>query len=87
VALLVVGVSFDALTKDGVGLFLPVISHDLAMSYSDGGSLASLRTLTYALTQIPAGYLADRFGAKRLFLAGIVATMVLTVHFGMVTQF
>jgi nitrate/nitrite transporter NarK len=87
VALLATGLAFDALTKDGIALFLPIIRDDLGMTYGEGGSLAAVRTVIYAVMQIPAGYLADRFGPRRVFLTGIVGTMLTTMHFAVVTDF
>ena len=39
-----------------------IIREDLGMSFSEAGLLSAVSTFTYALGQIPAGLLADRFG-------------------------
>ena len=57
---------FQALALGGIALFLPNIRADLGLSYTQAGILASLATLTYALMQIPAGFLVDRFGPRKL---------------------
>ena len=75
------------LTFGGIALFLPLIREDLQMSFSQGGMLSAGSTLTYALGQVPAGYLSDRFGAKRLFFVGILGATTLSLLFGLVDSF
>lgn len=87
VSLLILGLGFEALTKDAIALFLPLIRADLAMTFAQGGTMSAARTLVYALMQVPAGYLADRFGAKRLFVIGVLGTTLFSLHFGMVTEY
>ncbi|MBI2858215.1 MAG: MFS transporter [Chloroflexi bacterium] len=79
--------SFQALTIGGIALFLPLIRKDLGLSFTQGGTLAAATTLVYALMQIPAGYLTDRFGAKKLFCIGILGTTTLSFVFGFVTEY
>jgi MFS transporter, ACS family, D-galactonate transporter len=71
------------LTLGGLALFLPLIREDLGISFAQAGLLSGAATLTYALGQVPAGYLADRLGPRRLFLAGLAGwsffTLVLTL--------
>ncbi len=87
VSLLIVCQGFQALTMGGIALFLPIIRKDLAMTFTQGGTLSAASTLVYALMQIPAGYLADRFGPKRLFVVGMLGTTILALNFGMVTEY
>ena len=77
--LIVVCQSTQALAFAGIALFLPLIREDIGLTFSQAGSLAVATTLTYALMQVPAGYLADRLGAKPLFLAGLLGTNALTL--------
>src|SRR5438128_1918476 len=72
VVLLIVCQSFQALIFGGVALFLPLIRSDLHLSFTRGGLFSAVSTLVYAFMQIPAGYLVDRFGPKRLFFIGAV---------------
>ena len=65
VTLVVVCQGFNMLTVGGIALFLPLIREDLGMSFAQAGLLSAASTFTYALGQIPAGLLADRFGPKR----------------------
>lgn len=80
-ALIVLCQSMQALALGGIGLFLVLIRKDDGLSFSQAGSLGAASTLVYALMQIPSGYLADRVGPKRLFLAGLAGTTVLTFAF------
>ncbi len=87
VSLTVVCQSFQALSMGGIALLLPFIREDLGLSFTQGGSLAAATTLVYALMQIPAGYLSDRFSPKRLFCIGIFGSTLLALTFGLVTNY
>lgn len=87
VPLIIICQSFQALSIGGIALFLPLIRKDLELTFAQGGILASSSTLAYALMQIPAGYLADRFGGKRIFVIGILGTTTLALTFGIVTEY
>ena len=79
--------SFQALALGGIALFLPKIRADLGLSHTQGGIISALATLTYALTQIPAGFLVDRFGPRKLFFIGALSTNLLAFAFGWVASF
>jgi len=70
-----------------VGLFLPLIREDLGLTFSQAGTLSSASTLVYALMQVPAGYLSDRIGPKRVLFAGFMGTSLLIVGFGFAGSF
>jgi MFS transporter, ACS family, D-galactonate transporter len=82
VTLVVFCQGFQALALGGIALFLPLIREDLHISFTQAGLLSSATTFTYALGQIPAGYLSDRFGPKRLFFIGILGSTLLALNFG-----
>ena len=82
VSLVVICQGFNMLTVGGIALFLPLIREDLGMSFAQAGLLSAVSTFTYALGQIPAGVLADRFGPKRLFFLGILGSTLLSFNFG-----
>lgn len=75
------------LTFTGLALFLPLIREDMQLSFTQGGVLSAAATLSYALGQMPAGFLADRFGAKRLFFVGLLGWSVMSVAFGLIHSF
>jgi sugar phosphate permease len=79
--------SFQALGIGAIALFLPLIRTDLHLTFSQGGIISAAGALTYTLMQLPAGYLGDRFGAKRLFIVGAIGTTVFALIFGLVTQY
>ena len=79
--------SFQGLTLGGIALFLPLIRKDLQITFAQGGTLSAASTFIYALMQIPSGYLAARFGAKRVFVIGALQTTILSLTFGLVTEY
>lgn len=87
VTLVVLCQVFQALTFGGIALFLPLIREDLQMSFAQGGLLSAAATLSYGLGQIPAGYLSDRFGPRRLFFIGLLGWSTLSLNLGLVHSF
>ena len=87
VSLVILCQGFQALTIGGIALFLPLIREDLQMTFTQAGLLSAASTLTYAIMQIPAGYLTDKFGPRRLFFIGILCSTVLSLMFGLIDVF
>ncbi len=79
--------SFQGVPLAGIALFLPIIRNDLDLSFTKGGTLSAARIFVYALMQIPAGYLADRYGLKRISFIGVLGTTVLCLTFGLVSGY
>lgn len=79
--------AFHSLTFIGFALFLPMIREDLHITYTQAGVLSMAATLSYALGQIPAGFLADRFGPRRLFFIGLLGWSVLSLTLGLIHSF
>ena len=75
------------LTFSGIALLLPLIREDLQISFSQAGLLSAAVTLTYAIGQIPAGYLSDRFGPERLFFIGLFGWSALSLSLGLIHSF
>lgn len=75
------------MTFTGLALFLPLIREDMQLSFTQGGVLSAAATFSYALGQVPAGFLADRFGAKRLFFLGLLGWSVMSLAFGLIHAF
>jgi nitrate/nitrite transporter NarK len=84
VTLVAICQGFNMLTLGGIALFLPLIREDLQIGFAQAGILSVASTFTYALLQIPAGYLADRFGPRRVFFAGILGSTLLSLQLGTV---
>ena len=75
------------LTFAAIPLLLPLIREDLEISFTQAGMLSAAGMLNYAVAQIPAGYLSDRYGPRRLFFAGLFAWSVLAFGFGLIHAF
>ncbi len=87
ISLITVCQGFQMIPLTGIALFLPLIRKDLGLSFTQGGTLSAVTILVYALMQIPAGYLTDRFGSKRLFFIGVLGTSILCFTFGLVSSY
>jgi sugar phosphate permease len=87
VALVVLCQVAHFLTFAAIPLLLPAIREDLHIDFTEAGMLAAAGMLSYALTQIPAGYLSDRFGPRRLFFIGLLGWSLLSVSFGLIHAF
>ncbi|HEX2830526.1 MAG TPA: MFS transporter [Burkholderiales bacterium] len=77
VSLVVLSQVVHFLTYSGLALLLPFIRQDLGITFAQAGVLSAVATSTYALAQIPAGYLSDRYGPKRLFFGGLLGWSLL----------
>ncbi|MBI4207247.1 MAG: MFS transporter [Betaproteobacteria bacterium] len=78
---------FHGLTFGGLALFLPLIRDDLQISFAQAGMLSAAATLSYGLGQIPAGFLSDRYGPKRLFFIGLLGWSALSLSLGLIHAF
>ncbi|MFA7248448.1 MAG: MFS transporter [Dehalococcoidia bacterium] len=87
ISLVVLCQSAQGLVQGGLALFLPRIRPELDLTFTQGGSLSSVSTLVYAFMQIPAGYLVDRFGPRRLFFIGALGTSVLACSFALIHSY
>lgn len=67
-------VSFGAFS-----LFLPRIQPELRFDYQQAGIVLAGSTLVYALMQIPAGFLADRFGPRQIYVFGLAGFTCVTL--------
>lgn len=76
------GISFSAMP-----LLLPLIREDLHISFTQAGLLSAAATFSYALGQIPAGFLSDRYGPRRLFFIGLLGWSVFSVFLGLIEVF
>jgi ACS family D-galactonate transporter-like MFS transporter len=61
----------------------PVIEKELALNAEEMGWIMSAFFLSYALCQIPAGYLADRFGQRRTLAVSVVWWSLATMATGL----
>lgn len=62
---------------------LPFIRDEFTLDYTQSGLVVSAFSLAYGIGQIPAGVLADRFGARRLITIGICGVAVAGILVGL----
>jgi MFS family permease len=79
---LALGYAFYSANRLSFGIGLKSISKQLALTAMQVGTLGTIFTLGQALIDIPAGYLSDRLGRKKMLLTGMtgigLATMAVT---------
>lgn len=77
VGLAVLSVGLGLIVLDGtiVGVALPAIISDLHLDLTDAQWVNSLYAILLAALLLSTGNLADRWGRKRMFLAGIIVFM------------
>ena len=67
--------------------FLPLIRADLTLTHEQIGLAASIFFFAYALAQVSAGILADKFGAKRVMSIAIIVFTAVTFVTGLVRSY
>jgi MFS transporter, ACS family, D-galactonate transporter len=60
------------LIRMALGALLPPIMRELSLSYTEAGFLSTAFFYAYMAMQFPAGALGDRFGRKRILIAGVL---------------
>ncbi len=85
--LIVVAQSTQAIAIGAIALFLPLIRAELGLTFSQAGMLAAAATLSYALLQIPAGLIADRYSPKIIFAIGVLGANALAIGFALSDSF
>jgi len=55
---------------------LPMIRTDLGLSYTQAGLMMSAFAMTSGVSQLPAGWLADRFGARLMVISGVTGVAI-----------
>lgn len=63
------------------------VQGDLGLNYTQMGILLSAFSWTYAWTQIPVGWLAERYGAHRILAAGLILWASATIMIGFAHTF
>jgi len=67
-----------AADRANLGMALPFMRKEFAMSNTEAGGLASLFLLAYAIDQIPSGFMFSKFGVHKIFSFAMVATSLAT---------
>lgn len=66
---------------------LPFIRDEFGLSYAQSGIVTSAFTLSYGLSQLPAGWLSDRIGPRYMLLVGISGVAVAGTFVGVSPAF
>ncbi len=69
------------------GPLLPYIRDEFALDYTRAGLIISAFGVVYGICQLPAGWLADRFGPRLLLTTGIVGVSVAGLLVGMSSSY
>ncbi|HKX27729.1 MAG TPA: MFS transporter [Blastocatellia bacterium] len=81
--LLFTAMLFGYAQRGALGVAAPFISRDLELSKAQMGVLLSTFFWLYAVMQLPAGWLVDRFGVKRAYSLGFVFWSLATSLIGL----
>src|SRR3954454_8994820 len=65
------GLAINYIDRSAISVSLPFMTEDLALSPAQQGLVLSAFSWSYALMQIPAGRLIDRFGERLMFGASV----------------
>lgn len=79
IASLLIAQSTQSFATAALALLLPLIRHDIAMSFTQAGALSVVTTVSYAAMQVPSGYLADRFSTRTVAIVGLLGLNALTL--------
>lgn len=85
--LLGLSVLINYIDRSNLSIAAPLIKDELGISGSQLGTLLSAFFWTYALMQIPAGWLVDRFDVKWVFAAGFLVWSAATAITGVLHGF
>ena len=66
---------------------MPFIRDDFSLNYTQAGVLISAFTLSYGVSQLPGGWLADRLGQRMLIVFGISGTAFVGLLVGLSTSY
>ncbi|WP_310634058.1 MULTISPECIES: MFS transporter [unclassified Paraburkholderia] len=69
---LLIGGIINYLDRANLAIAAPGMIHDLGLTRTQIGLLGTVFAWTYAVMQLPAGWIIDRFGAKRAYAIGMI---------------
>ncbi|MEX3920461.1 MFS transporter [Paraburkholderia sp. BR10872] len=81
---LLFGGIINYLDRANLAIAAPGMIHDLGLTRTQIGLLGTVFAWTYAVMQLPAGWIIDRFGAKRAYAVGMIWWSVATWLTGVV---
>src|SRR6056297_3556932 len=86
-ALLVISILVNYIDRGALSVAVPGMEDDFSMSPYQKGMLLSAFFWTYALLQLPAGWLVDRLDVKWIYAGGYIIWTTATALTGLVTGF
>ncbi|WP_153557423.1 MFS transporter [Roseimaritima sediminicola] len=86
-ALLVVSILVNYIDRGALSVAIPSMEAEFSLSDSQKGMLLSAFFWTYALLQLPAGWLVDRYDVKWVYAAGYLVWTIATALTGLVNGF
>ena len=87
VLLMALGMFINYVDRGGLSTVGPVLQDRLHLSSTELGSLFSAFFITYVLGMVPGGWLADRYGAKRVLGVGALIWSAATLLTGLASSF
>lgn len=81
-ALIFIVYTVAAADRANLGVALPFLRKEFAMSNTEAGALVSLFLLAYSIAQLPSGFTYARFGIPRVFAVAMLATSAFTALIG-----
>ena len=73
-----------AADRANLGVALPFLRKEFAMSNAEAGGLVSLFLIAYAFAQLPSAWLLSKYGVKKVFTISMILTSVTTGLTGLV---
>ncbi|MFY4775715.1 MFS transporter [Metabacillus sp. RGM 3146] len=83
---LIIGGLINYLDRANLSIAAPEMMKDLKLSNTDIGLFGTLFSWSYALMQLPAGWLIDRFGAKKMYAISLAWWSIATMLTGAVNK-
>lgn len=75
-----------AADRANMGLALPFIRKEFAMTNTEAGALVSLFLVAYAIAQLPSAWLLSKFGVRKVFSLAMIMTSLMTFLTGTVNS-
>lgn len=75
-----------AADRANLGVALPFLRKEFAMTNTEAGGLVSLFLIAYGLAQLPSAWLLSRFGIRKVFTISMILTSIATGLTGMVSS-
>ena len=82
-----VGLAINYIDRSAISVSLPFMTQDLSLTPAEQGLILSAFSWSYALMQIPAGRLIDRFGERVMFGASVLTWSLFTAATALVGSF